>query len=424
MAHLPDAPLPHTLDAFVPIGDAQLGQRVSSHGFTCEIHEQVVPPFVADALDRLYGSMHASWRHLQLCAADEALPHAWLAWRRGEVVGALLFRIAQSRVRVLSEMITIDAHLVDAFCRSVYDRYPQVGMIMFHAVDVTDGRWQLASDWPVLRHACTEDHVITLPPAVDAYRALLGKSTRKTLTGYGNRVARELPGLQWRCYPVGTLSALQQRRVVRCLQRYKCDSMQERGKRAAIDRRDTARLLVMARERGLFGIATVDGRLVAGSLACRFGDHYVMLLSAADPALAHYRLGFLACYWAICDCIAQGAHACHLLWGRYAYKRQLLGHLQVMHSMQVYRSRSAMLRMPLSVMQMLVQAALHHVRHHVLPQAMHQTLRQALRQAIRQALHQVHGHMVRYMVSHPRQWTLKYSLEVIKSLNKFLRRNI
>ncbi len=416
MAHLPDAPLPHTLDAFMPADDAQPGERVSGHAFTCEIHEHAVSPFVADALDRLYGSMHASWRHLQLCASGEALPHAWLAWRRGEVAGALLFRIAQSRVRVLTEMIAIDASLVDAFCRSVYNRYPHVGMIMFHAVDVSHGRPQLASDWPVLCHVCTEDHVITLPPTIAAYRALLGKSTRKTLTGYGNRVARELPGLQWSCHEVGTLSALQQRRLVRTLQRYKRDSMQERGKHVAIDRRDTARLLVMARERGLFGIATVDGRVVAGSLACRFGDHYVMLLSAADPALAHYRLGFLACYWAICDCITQRARTCHLLWGRYTYKRQLLGHLQLMHRIQVYRSRSAMLRMPLSVLQMLWHAALHQIRdqvRHRLRAQVCNPVRDPVRDPVRyQALRPVIGRL--------RQWALKCFLEVTKGINKFL----
>ena len=184
--------------------------------------------------------------------------------------------------------------------------------------------------------------------------------------------------------------------------------MQERGKHAAIDRRDTARLLVMAKERGLFGVATVGGRVVAGSLACRFGDHYVMLLSAADPALAHYRLGFLACYWAICDCITQRAHACHLLWGRYTYKRQLLGRLQPMHRILVYRSRSAMLRMPLSVLQMLLQAALHQVRDQI-----HHRLRDPVRC---QALCHVVGLL--------RQWASKYSFEVTKSINKFLRGNI
>lgn len=381
MAHLPDAPLPHALEAFVSDGDARPDEVLPA--LACEIHEHAVPPFVAAALDRLYGSMYASWRHLQLCEADRPLPHAWVAWRHGEVAAALLFRIEPSRVLVLTEMMAIEASLVDAFCRSVYGRYPQAAMIVLNAVAVTGGDSDPRLRWPSQSYAFSEDYVVGLPANVDAYRALLGKSTRKTIKGYGNRVERELPGLRWECRQARTLSLQEQRSLVRTLQRYKRDSMQERGKQAAMDRRDTARLLMLARECGMFGIARVHGRVVAGSLACRFGDHYVMLLSAADPTLARFRLGFLACYWAICDCIAQQASACHLLWGRYDYKVQLLGSLRVLCRVQIYRSRLAMLGLPKPVARMLWQAGVHRVR----------------------------------------QILLKYSLGVTKRIIKFLRSN-
>lgn len=398
MVHLPDAPLSNALEAFVPVGEAQPGTVASA--LACEIHEHMVPPFVVEALDRLYGSMFASWRHLQLCEADSPTPHSWVAWRHGEVAAALLFRIEPTRVLVLTEMMAIDASLVDAFCRSVYARYPQAGVVVLNAVDVIG--WQrneatrnacavrAAPDvqavqsvrWPSQSYAFSEDYVIELPDSVDAYRAMLGKSTRKTINGYGNRVVRELPGLQWECRDAQSMSRQEQRALVRTLQRYKRDSMQERGKQAAIDRRDTARLLVLARECGLYGIARVNGRVVAGSLACRFGDHYVMLLSAADPSLARLRLGFLACYWAVCDCIRHQARACHLLWGRYDYKLQLLGQLRVLRRVQLYRSRLTMLGQPVAVMRMMWQALLHRGR----------------------------------------QSALKYSREVIKVINKFLQR--
>jgi hypothetical protein len=340
MAHLPDTPLPHALEALVPVVDVQAGERLPA--LACEIHEHAVPPFVATALDKLYGSMYASWRHLQLCEADRPLPYAWVAWHQGEVAAALLFRIEPSRVLVLTEMMTIDGSMLDAFCRTVYDRYPQVSVIVLNAVHVSSRNGHRQCSWPSLSYAFSEDYVIDLPANVDAYRALLGRSTRKTIKGYGNRIERELPGLQWECHAAGSMSLLEQRLLVRTLQRYKRDSMQARGKQAAIDNRDTARLLMLARECGMFGIARVDGRVVAGSLACRFGDQYVMLLSAADPALAHLRLGFLACYWSVCDCISRQARACHLLWGRYDYKVQLLGRLLELRRVQIHRSRLSM----------------------------------------------------------------------------------
>ena len=381
MVHLPDAPLSHTLEAFVPAGDARPDEVASA--LACEIHEHMVPAFVAEALDRLYGSMFAAWRHVQLCEADRPMPNSWVAWRHGEVAAALLFRIEPARVLVLTEMMAIDASVVDAFCRSVFGRYPQAGVVVLNAVDVNGWEQHKTVCWPSQSYAFSEDYVIELPDSVDAYRAMLGKSTRKTINGYGNRVARELPGLHWECREARSMSRQEQRNLVRTLQRYKRDSMQERGKRAAIDRRDTARLLLLARECGLFGIARVDGRVVAGSLACRFGDHYVMLLSAADPALARLRLGFLACYWAVCDCIGHQARACHLLWGRYDYKIQLLGQLRVLRRVQLYRSRLTMLGQPATVMRMTWQAILHRSR----------------------------------------QSALKHSREVIKAINKFLQRN-
>ena len=377
MAHLPDAPLSHALEVVLPVADARTG-RVPA--LTCEIHEHAVPSFVAAALDRLYGSMYASWRHLQLCEADRPLPHAWVAWHQGEVAAALLFRIEPSRVLVLTEMMTIDASMVDAFCRTVYGRYPQASMIVLNAVHVSgcQGNWQRS--WPALSYVYSEDFVIDLPANVDAYRALLGKSTRKTIKGYGNRIERELPDLRWECCDARNMSLLEQRSLVRTLQRFKRDSMQKRGKQAAIDRRDTARLLLLARDGGMFGIARVHGRIVAGSLACRFGDHYVMLLSAADPALAHLRLGFLACYWSVCDCISRQASACHLLWGRYDYKVQLLGRLMELHKIQIHRSRLSMCSHSVSAAMMIWQA----IRHQ------------------------------------GRRCLLKYSREVIKIINKFL----
>lgn len=374
MAHLPDAPLPHALEAFAA-PDLALPDEAGA-AITCEMHEQAVPPFVETALDRLYGSLYASWRHLKWCAAVQTLPHAWVAYRRGEIAAALLFRVQAERVLVLNEMMSIDGSLIDAFCRSVFSRYPQVRLITLNAVDVD--RW--SSRWPSQSFVFSENYVIDLPASVEAYRTQLGKSTRKTLNGYGNRIARELPGLRWEGIDATSLSFSAQRSLVRTLQRFKRDGMQARGKQAAIDRHDTARLLLMARDCGLYGMATMDGRVVAGSLACRIGDSYVMLLSAADPRLAPWRLGFLACYWAICDCIARQGRCCHLLWGRYDYKQQLLGQLRLIRRLHLYRSRGVMLLHPRPIVSLGWQMSCHYGR----------------------------------------QYFVKYSRRAIKFLNKFL----
>jgi hypothetical protein len=143
--------------------------------------------------------------------------------------------------------------------------------------------------------------------------------------------------------------------------------MAARGKRAEISRRETARLLILARHAGLIGIARIGERICGGSLACRIGDNYVMLLSAADPALASYRLGILCCFWSVCDCIRAGGRECHLLWGRYKYKTQLLGEPRSLLRLTIYRSHLRMALSPLLVISMSMAAIRYRVRNWLLP---------------------------------------------------------
>ncbi len=291
MAHLPNAPLPHPLVAMP--GSNDIVTTGAAAGIVSEIHEFAVPAFAEQALDRLYGSMYASMRHLQLCDAAQPVPHTWVGYRHGEIVGVLLFRLRGVQALVLTEMLALTPEVAEEFSRALFSRFAYARSVCFNAVSLPKALPRLRTQ----QAAFSENFVITLPSSVDDYLAALGKSTRKTLRGYGNRLQRELPDLQWQVRPASALRADELRRLVRQLQVFKRDSMAARGKRADQSRRETARLLAMVAERGIVGTATHEGRLCAGSLACRFGDNYVMLLSAADPALESYRLGMLCCFW-------------------------------------------------------------------------------------------------------------------------------
>ncbi len=346
MAHLPDAPLPHPLAALREAIDA--APAATGTDIVSEIHEFAVPAFAVAALERLYGSLYASHRHLQLCDAALPSPHTWVAYRRGEIVGVLLFRMRGSRAVVLTEMFALTSDVAEAFCRALFSRFAYAQAVGFNAVTLPAP----LECWPSQSAAFSENYVIALPDSVDAYVAALGKSTRKTLRGYGNRLQRDFPALRWETRDASSLRADELRRLVRQLQAFKRDSMAARGKRADLSRRDTARLLVLLGERGMIGTATVNGRLCAGSLACRFGNNDVMLLAAADPVLESYRLGMLCCFWSVCDCLRGGARECHLLWGRYQYKRQLLGVPQPLCRVWIYRSLLQMIMSPSTVMAM------------------------------------------------------------------------
>lgn len=327
-------------------------------GLSVEIHEHAVPASAVAALEKLHGSLYASLRYLQLSEPDQPAPHCWVCHQQGAIVGVLLFRLQRHCARVLTEVVTLERWQIDAFARSVFARYPQVHHLAFNAVVLHHADFS----FPVQRYTFSENYVLSLPASEAAYFEALGKSTRKTIRGYGNRLQRDVPGLVWRAQEARTLTPAARRLLVSRLQAFKRASMDERGKKADIDPAETRRLLTLATECGLFGVATVAGRICAGSLACRVGDHYVMLLSAADPAYAQYRLGLLTCLWSIRDCLLRGARECHLLWGRYPYKAQLLAVPRPLQRLTVYRSRAAQLAHPSTVVAMAGRAAFYAVR--------------------------------------------------------------
>lgn len=360
MAHLPDAPVPPLLGA-LPLEGELIKQKLAGSLITA-IHENDVPEFAIAALDRLHGSLFASVRHLQLCNDYYPLPHTWVCYQQGEITGVLLFRIEASRALVLTEMILLSQVQAEAFARSVFARYPLLKTISFNAISPQF----TALNFPAQSYVFSENYILDLPADVDTYRASLGKSSRKTINGYGNRLRKDQPDFTWEASSFAELPALTQQMLVHRLQQFKRDSMAARNKEAVIDAEESRRIVQLASECGLFGMATINGQLCGGSLSCRIGDNYVMLLSAADPQLEHYRLGLLICYWSVCDCIARGASQCHLLWGRYQYKSQLLATPHDLVRLTVYRSRWQMVLMPAIVLRMAMRKEWYRMRHWLL----------------------------------------------------------
>ena len=311
-----------------------------------EVYKQSVPAFASMALDRLQGSLYASSRYLQLSDPDQTPPNTWVGYRSGEIIGVLLFRINGKCAIVLCEVVTLDSSQVDAFALSVFSNFPGIRHISFNAVSLPRPPCSL----PCQCFPFSENYVLTLPGSAEAYMARLGKSTRQSVRGYRNRLLRDFPDFRWTSYTCDELTSEQQRELVLMLQHFKQESMTARGKSPVIDAVETQHFLTMAQECGLFGIARVNGRICAGSFSCRIGDRYVMLLSASDPAMSAYRLGLLTCLWSVGDCIHRGGRECHMLWGRYQYKHQLLAVPKVLYRLTVYPSVVQMLGQPLTVL--------------------------------------------------------------------------
>lgn len=364
MAQGPDGWLISTLPTY-PVRGSERSAEVDKYGdIVSEFHERAVPEFAVEALDRLYGTLYASFAHLSLSDSAQPVPHTWIGYRYREVVAVLLFRVYTDQAVVLTEMFCLEQSVADAFCQALFARFGAVRTIHFNAVRLPQPLVGLAQQ----SYPFSENYIIRLPSSVDQYLADLGKSTRKTLRGYGNRLQRDFPKFEWEVHQACQLRFDELRTLLRRLQHFKRISLAARGKHAELSRRELARMLLLSRRAGLVGIARIGDKICGGSLAYRIGDHYVMLLSASDPAFASYRLGLLCCFWSVCDCIRAGGRECHLLWGRYQYKTQLLGEPHNLLRLTIYRSWWWMCLAPLMVCGMWLGAMRYRIRNWLLAQ--------------------------------------------------------
>jgi len=179
------------------IGPAWISSNITLHddlkGIVSEFHDRAVPKCAIDALEKLYGSVYASFAHLNLTDALPQLPTTWIGYEGGEIVAVLLFLVRFDQVVVLTELMCLEPRIVDAFRHAVLTRFDSVNSIHFNAVSLT----QPLTAGPQQSYAFSENYIITLPHSVDLYRSALGKSTRKTIKGYSNRLQRDFSAFVW-----------------------------------------------------------------------------------------------------------------------------------------------------------------------------------------------------------------------------------
>ncbi|HJV87909.1 MAG TPA: GNAT family N-acetyltransferase [Noviherbaspirillum sp.] len=302
---------------------------------TVQLHENSVPLFVKDELEHLYESLYATLAQFQ-SKHDASLAdvHTYVAYRAGKPCAVLLFRIHGSTARVLNEVMTIGAADIERFASHVFAKYRSVSVIAFHAI-----RSDIAPR--VLRHRfeVSEDIVLPLPASEDEYLAALGKSTRRTVKYYSNKLKRDFPSFQHQVFTGDDIT----REQVRTIVDMKIAQMEEKHRPSILSEEDVDRMLRTLRSYGVVGIATVDGKVCGGWISYRVGRNDFMDMCVYDEAYHEYRLGTLCCYLAIVDCIAHGGKECHFQWGRDEYKFRFLGVQHNLVDLVIYRTPFAMI---------------------------------------------------------------------------------
>jgi hypothetical protein len=301
------------------------------------IYDAGVPDFAGPELDRLYGSLYSSLSHFRLNGGLED-SSTYIFERNGKPAVIFLFRIERGNVHVINEGMHLRAEDVERFCVSLFQRYPLVTSVTFHAVRIMDTERRMP--YVQQRFFCAEDFVADLPDSAETYLGMLGSATRKNLKRHRNRLERTFPDFSFRVDEKDAIREDDVRRIVA----FNRMRMAQKQKESFIDEEETQRILRLVKACGTVSIVTIDGELAAGAIAVRIGDSVISKVNAHDSRYDDYRLGMLCCYLTVCAAIEAGARRFHFGHGRYDYKTALLGAHETYDHLVLYRSRLQLLR--------------------------------------------------------------------------------
>jgi CelD/BcsL family acetyltransferase involved in cellulose biosynthesis len=297
-------------------------------------HDGEVPAFAEVELERLYQCLMSTVARFEI---DGAAPRAstYVVREYGDVTTLFLFRREGRRVTVYNEQIVLGRAEINRFADAVFERYPQVDLISFHAV----GAPSRGIRYPMQRSACLEDIRLALPDSTDEYLSSLGANLHGALRRYRRQLQRDFPSFRFEIYDGDEASEEQVRRIVE-LDRSR---VREQGQPSYATEVAVRRLLRLVRKYGVVCVATIDSRICGGVICMRVGTTYQMMLLAHDARYSPYRLGKLCCCFSICHAIEQGGTQYVFGSGRSGYKFRMGGRLKELYRVEVYRSRLHML---------------------------------------------------------------------------------
>jgi hypothetical protein len=303
-----------------PVGDALI---------YCYINE--IPPFIEDGLENLYETLHSSLPFFRVFRSIEDV--SCYVVRRDEIPSIiLLFTFKNRRVEVLNEMIELDQAEVYRFTRYIFSQFPQVDMIRFKAAKTTTCKF----GFPLQRYNSKDTYVVTLPGTPEEYTAGIGKSTRKDIRSHKNSILRDFPSYESNFYVNEGIDEMHIREIIK----FSESRIAAKGLKIS---HDAERIIHMARTCGFVNVATIDGRVCAGSVNYRVGSSYFAEIIGFDTRYEKYGLGILCAYQTLCESIVRGGKRFSLAGGTFDYKRRLLALPLEMDELQIYRSYSKMI---------------------------------------------------------------------------------
>jgi hypothetical protein len=294
-------------------------------------YDSTVPAFAEQEIDRLYGHLYCSPSFLDVARELDGTS-TYVARKNGDPVAVLLYRQQGNEVVVISDYVTLGEEEIRRFADHMFNKFRQVDVVSFRKL-----RTSIRSPgYPWHAVTCTEDMIIDAPPSVKEYQSAIGKNMRRNIKRYTGALVSKFPSYRYQIYLEEEIDERHIRDIIALgSQRMKSKNVEPR-----FNDRETQWTIALAKKCGIVGVATIEGRVCAGTVGFRLGENYFLFINAHGLEYNDYSLGILSCYRTICECIERGAKRIHLLQGRFAYKHRLLSVRHDLVHLDLYRSRT------------------------------------------------------------------------------------
>ena len=292
------------------------------------VHLDGVPPDVAERLPALYGSFRCSVECLATFGSNQPEGACVLH----EPPHVLLFKVEGSTIVVLNQAFAIGPADASRAFRALFRALPGTRRIhvqvMFPPRELGLPKWVRG---PIQHFS------IALPDTVEAYDAMLGRSTRRRLRGYENRLHREYPDATTKTITPGEHT----RELVDLFVAWKLTRFHARGLTTywENDARFPERFAELVRQFGEVHVMMVAGKPAAIVFTFPAGDTLCALEAAFDPQYQHIDLGLLSLRDVAREAVRRGAKNLDLTTGDRQYKERLGATLHTAWGLSVFRHR-------------------------------------------------------------------------------------
>lgn len=227
----------------------------------------------------------------------------------------LVFARNGGTVEILNRTFVIAPADAERACKAIFRALPFAHRVHLHVL-FPPRELRLPTRW-----IGTRDHLmLDLPGSVDDYEASLGRSTRRNLRLYENRLRRAFPDVRTEVIAPGERAA----ELLDLIVAWKVARFSAKGRTTYWEERpqEYASLHKLLQHDGEVQITTIEGRVAAIVVLFWVGSGACAQEWAHDPQYESLHLGFVSLRAAIHLAIERGAAGMDLLWGNAPYKER------------------------------------------------------------------------------------------------------